>query len=253
MRLLLLPLLLALSVALGTGCATTNEPAASNPNFTKAEARAALPKKIVLLPAQVRVSEISAGGVIEKVEAWTDQAKSNIDAALRESVAKAGGFELVAFPSATQLSAEDRQAIDQHLALYGIVALEAWTHSRSQDPAWAHKKTNFDYTLGPGLKFLKDQTGADAAMVLICEDYISSGGRKAMMLFATVLAAAAGAVVMPTGAPSFVSGGVVSLDDGNIQWFNYSLEQGSADLRNSADAKRMVSNIMRVYPGFQQK
>jgi hypothetical protein len=248
---LLSPFSLVLSIILCAGCATT-EPAVFNPNFTKPEARAALPKKILLLPAQVRVSEISAGGVIEKVEGWTDQAKRNLDAALRES-AKSGGFELVAFPSAKELSAEDRQTIDQHLALYGIVALEAWTHSRSQDPAWAHKKTNFDYTLGPGLRFLKAKTGADAVMVLICEDYVSSGGRKALMVFATVLAAAAGAVMMPAGAPSFVSGGVVSLEDGNIQWFNYSLEQGSADLRKGDDAKRMVDSVMRVYPGFAKK
>jgi hypothetical protein len=247
MRYLLVPLLAA-SLALA-GCATT-EPAVSNPNFTKAEARAALPKKIVLLPAEVRVSEISAGGVIEKVQDWSEQAKTNIDTALRQSVGTARTFELLPMPA---LSPEERQAVEQHLALYGLVAVEAWTHSRSQDPAWAHKKANFDYTLGPGLQFLKAKTGADAAMVLICEDYISSGGRKAMMVFASVLALAAGAVLVPTGAPSFVSGGVVSLEDGNIQWFNYSLEQGSADLRKAEDAKRMVDSIMRVYPGFIKK
>lgn len=232
------------------GCATTNEPAASNPNFTKAEAHTALPRKIVVLPADVRVSEVSAGGVVEKVQAWTDQAKSNIDAALREAAKTSGAFELVVLP---ELSAADKQMIEQHLALYALVAVEAWTHSRSQDPAWAHKKTDFDYTLGPGLKFLKEKTGADAAMVLICEDYISSGERKAMMVFATLLSAAAGVVAIPQGAPSFVSGGVVSLEDGNIQWFNYSLEQGSADLRNAPDAKRMVDTAMRAYPGFKKQ
>ncbi len=90
-------------------------------------------------------------------------------------------------------------------------------------------------------------------MVLICEDYISSGGRKAMLVFATLLSAAAGIVAVPTGAPSFVSGGVVTLDDGNIQWFNFSLEQGSADLRKPEDAKRMVDTTMRAYPGFTKK
>jgi len=74
-----------------------------------------------------------------------------------------------------------------------------------------------------------------------------------MMVFATILSAAAGVVAVPQGAPSFVSGGVVSLQDGNIQWFNYSLEQGSADLRNAPDAKRMVDTAMRAYPGFKKQ
>jgi hypothetical protein len=242
--------LLALLAFLLAGCATTNQPAASNPNFTKPEARASLPKKIVLLPAEVRVSEVSAGGVVEKVEAWTLQAKTNIDQALSSVVKSGNAFQLVALP---ELSAEDKQRIEQHLALYGLVATEAWVYSRSQDPAWAHKKTHFDYTLGPGLKFLKDKTGADAVMVLVCEDYISSGGRKAMMVFATLLGAAAGVVSVPQGAPAFVSGGVVTLDDGNIQWFNFSLEHGSADLRKPEDAKRMVDTAMRSYPGFSAK
>jgi hypothetical protein len=243
--------LAVLPIVIGlAGCATPNQPAASNPNFTKPEARAALPKKIVLLPAEVSVSEVSAGGVVEKVQAWTDQAKTNIDSALREAAKTSGAFELAPLPD---LSPTDKQTVEQHLALYALVAAEAWTHSRSQDPAWAHKKAHFDYTLGPGLKFLRDKTGADAAMVLICEDYISSGGRKAMLVFATLLSAAAGVVAIPQGAPSFVSGGVVSLEDGNIQWFNYSLEQGSADLRNAPDAQRMVDTTMRAYPGFSKQ
>lgn len=240
-------LLFGLALALGA-CATPNQPAAGNPSFTKAEV--ALPKKIVLLPAQVRVSEVSAGGVIEKVQDWTDRAKANIDTALRQAISAAGTFELVQLP---ELNAEEREAVEQHLALYGLVATDAWTYSRTQDSAWSHKKTNFDYTLGPGLRFLKDKAQADAAMVLVCEDYISSGGRKAMMVFATLLGAAAGVAVAPTGAPSFVSGGVVTLDDGNIQWFNFSLELGSADLRKAEDARRMVANTMRAYPGFAKK
>lgn len=65
---------------------------------------------------------------------------------------------------------------------------------RGTQAAWAHKHHEFDYTVGPGLAFLRDETGADAALIVLGTDFISSAGRKAAFFSRLALG-----VIMPLG------------------------------------------------------
>ncbi|MFZ5511131.1 MAG: hypothetical protein ACOZCP_13865 [Pseudomonadota bacterium] len=199
-----------------------------------------LPKKLVVIPADVRVRELSAGGVLEKMPAWTEQASSNLTAALQAAAGQRKDFELVPLPEFTE---EERAQLDQYLATYMVVGSAAHYLTLFRDPAWEHKRQRFDYTLGSGLEFLRQKTGADAAIMLVGDDVVSSAERKV----AFVLAAAFG-IGLPMG-QSLVSVGVVDLGSGDILWMQHSTSI-SHDLKDPEGAKAMVAEILTVYPGL---
>lgn len=228
---------LLILVLLLTACATPQKYAAS-PAFINASA-AQKPKKVLLLPIDIDVIEISAGGVPEKVEAWSKQAKSNVKQSLQKTIGTKQNFELIEIP---EMDTSEKDILEQYLAFYEVVGGDAFIFGRSPDPAWQHKTKHFDYTLGNGLSFLKQKTGADAALFVVGSDQISTGGRKA----AIVLGAMIG-VVIPAGM-TFVSVGLVELDSGNILWLNYDFGGGNWDIRDQADTDKLVTNIFMDYP-----
>jgi hypothetical protein len=206
----------------------------------------AMPRKILLLPADVRLHEISAGGVVERVDAWSKAASDSASGYVRKLATTKMAFELVESPA---LSAQDKETLDQHIALYDGVAGSAYLARQSPFNAWRERAKTFDYTLGPGLKELADHTGLDAAMIISGSDYISSSGRKAAMVMGVLVAAAFGAIVVPQGGISFISVGVVDLRSGDLLWFGTD-HSGGTDFRNEADLHRMLDGLFQSYPGM---
>jgi hypothetical protein len=205
-----------------------------------------LPRKVLLLPVEIRVHEISVGGVVEKVDDWSDQASDNARRYVKSLANSRAVFEVIEAPA---LSPEEKAQLDQHIALYEVVAGSADLARASPIGAWRERAKDFDYTLGPGLKPLADHTGIDAAMILTGTDYISSAGRKAAMAMGVVLGALFGAVIVPQGGSSFVSVGVVDMRTGNLLWFGTD-QSGTTDLRNEQDVHRMLEQMFQTYPGL---
>lgn len=202
------------------------------------------PKKVVLLPADITVGEMSAGGVVERVDDWSKQANAAVNAAIRTHISTRNDLQLV---EVAGLSNDDLARVEQHRALYDQVAGAAFIYN---GPGWEHKRERFDYTLGNGLRFLKQKTGADAAIFVIGNDRISTGGRKALAF----LGAAFG-VGIQVGY-SFLTAGIVDLNTGDVLWLDYAVKPEdplglfSKDMRQAAGAQAMVSNIFRNYPGL---
>jgi hypothetical protein len=206
----------------------------------------ALPRNVLLLPVEIRVHEISVGGVVEKVDDWSDQASANAHRYVKSLANTGAAFEVIEAPA---LSPEDKTQLDQHVALYEVVAGSAELARKSQISAWRERAKDFDYTLGPGLKPLADHTGIDAAMILTGTDYISSAGRKAAMAMGVVLGALTGVMIVPRGGISFVSVGVVDMRTGNLLWFATD-QSGTTDLRNEQDMHRLLDQMFETYPGL---
>lgn len=201
------------------------------------EPRKPFPKKFVVLPVDVEVLLMSAGGVIEKTEDYTQQARGNFEKALKETISSSQKFQTVALPP---LSANERAEIDDYLAVYDVVAFQAFRVA-GFGAAWQHKAKHFDYTLGGGLKFLKEKTGADAAIVFVGRDIMSSAERKAAFIFA-----AAFGIGIPMGF-SYLTVGVVDLETGDLLWTNQ--KGGLSDFTDASAAKNMVDEILKEYPG----
>lgn len=199
-----------------------------------------MPKKVLILDPNVLVKELSAGGVAEKMEEWSLEAKKNVHAAIGAITAEKKLFEQVGVP--TNLAEEEVMNLDEHVALYDVVGFNAFYFGKAQFDAWKHKKPEFDYTLGTGLKGLAERTGADAALFIVGEDYISSGGRKAARIFAALLG-----VALPAS-PTFLSVGLVDLKTGNLLWMDYGLALDSKDLRKQDDVNKMLQEMFAHYP-----
>jgi hypothetical protein len=197
-----------------------------------------MPRKVLLIPPDVRVSEISAGGVVEEVPDWTRQANGHMRSTL-SAIAGELKMEALAPP---RLSPERQESLEQHMALYDLVAGNAFFAGRNTDPAWSHKKQAFDYSIGPGLAFLPEQAGTDAALFIIGADYISSSNRKAAMLVGALFG-----VAIPGGI-SYLTAGVVDLRSGDLLWLNYEVDQ-TTDLREAKDADGLLRKVFSTYPG----
>jgi hypothetical protein len=196
----------------------------------------------LMIAPDVSVSEISAGGVVEKMPDWSRQARDNVGAALRRV---GQGPRLAALPP---LSAEEQHALDQHVALYNVVAANVHSNSVSGGELWDKRLKSglTDYTVGPGLAFLADRTGADTALVVIARDAESSGGRKAMFVLGAMFG-----VGLPMG-QSFVVAGLIDLRSGRVLWQSFD-RSVSSDLRVANDADKLVQGLFKSYPAAGEK
>jgi hypothetical protein len=235
-------LLLIISLLLA-GCATA--PTASVHYTIKQEPGSRPLQQIVLLPVDVDVYELSAGGVQEEVPEWSSTAATNIRKALL--VSKAGGSECcVTRPVDTaSLTPGERAILEEHLALFNTVATNAMWASLPYNTAWHFKAEHFDYTLGDGLGFLKEKYGLDAGLIITGEDVVSSSGRKTT----AVLGAMVG-VAIPLG-HSILMGGLVDFSTGDLLWLNHVVSvAGQADLRDPASCLELAKSLMKEYPGL---
>lgn len=201
------------------------------------------PTRLVLLPPQVTVKEISAGGVADLVPEWTAQANANIQEGLQAIIAGRPEFTLLPLPA---FSPEENERLDQYLAAYMVVGVAAHWATSAGGSAWAHKREHFDYTLGEGLAFLREKTGADAAVMVIGEDYVSTSGRKAAMVVGALFGAGIGS------GESVISIGVVDLNNGDLLWMHHS-QSGSKDLKDKVSVREMLGEILATLPGRDGK
>jgi hypothetical protein len=147
-------------------------------------AHAAERTRVLLLPTDFAVLELSASGITETVPDWTKAAEASLDEAARRVLSKSANFELVALP---ELTADEQAALREYVALYKLTAFTA-SQMLNLGGAWSGKRAHFDYALGDGLDFLAKKSGADAALCIAGAEVKSSGGRVAMF----ILLAAAG-------------------------------------------------------------
>jgi hypothetical protein len=235
--------LLLASILVLTGCATT--PSASVHYTIKQDPGARPLQQVVLLPVDVDVYELSAGGVKEEVPEWSDTAETNIRNALLVSKGTGGKCCISRPVDTSSLTAEEREILEEHLALFNTVATNAVWANLPYNTAWHFKAEHFDYTLGDGLGFLKEKYGLDAGLVITGEDVVSSSGRKT-----TAVLGAMFGVAIPLG-HSILMGGLVDFSTGDLLWLNHVVSAaGQDDLRDPASCLELAGTLMKDYPGL---
>ncbi len=237
-------MVLALLASLLVGCATGGAPTAYRLHYSlhKKPVRPA-PTTIVLLPLDIEVSEVSAGGVVEEVPAWTKQATANIKRGINAYAATKGNLQIFEFP---KIADDEMAVVEEHLALYDAVAGSAFQMTTKGGPAWKHKVAHFDYTLGNGLSFLRERTNADAGLLVVGRHQIATGGRVAASIFAALFAGA----YLPTSR-NFLTLGLVDFETGDILWFNYTLGASGKEMQEVEDAGAIVTRLLEDFPGIE--
>jgi len=201
-----------------------------------------LPHRVVILPVNIVVSEKTFGGVTERVDKWSDQASKNIFQALAEYAQENKSISLLAAP---RFTSSESALVTEHLALYKqVVNTASW--ATRVPPVWTHKLRKFDYTIGPGLNFLQKKTGADTALLVYGQDEVSTGGRKAAATMAKVFGGST------DFGHSYIHLGLVDLRTGALLWVNSEYKGATGDLRRAEDARKMVKDIFKVYPGIDK-
>jgi len=236
--LLVLPLLLLVFL---TGCQTLPK---HKVHHRMVENEASMQSgKVIILPIELSVQELSAGGLTEEVPKWTETAEVNVDTVLStQTIGQLTSDRLIELPPLTE---QEQEKLDQSLVLVKTVLSDALQYTGIHaGPVWHHKSKYFDYTVGPGLAFLAEKTGADKALFLLGEDMHSTDGRKATMVVVAVLTGA----VIPLGHTVMI-GGMIDLKSGDVLWANTHISLTSDGFLSTESTKVVLNQLFKPYPG----
>lgn len=198
---------------------------------------ASLPKgaRIVIMPADVELFSISAGGVPEPKADWTEAATTYLGDALARQ-RKSLGFD------AADLSSADADAFSDINALHAAVAQSiAQHHFGPSSLRLPTKDGKLDWSLGEAVTPIHQRTGADFALFTWVRDSYASAERKAAMVALALLG-----VGLPGGMQTGYSS-LVDLKTGRVLWFNLLL-RGSGDLREADSAQETVKALLVDFP-----
>jgi len=192
------------------------------------------PPRIVVMPLDVELAQLTAGGMPEPQAEWTDAAVRHMRAAL-EQEAKTRRATLVDFQS-ERGTPEDRETsldlVKLHRAVGGAVMLHQYTGFTLPS-----KEGRFDWSLGPSVAAIGRGQEADYALFLFVRDSYATAGRVAVIVVAALLG-----VGVPGGSQvGFAS--LVDLRSGDIVWFNR-LFRPHGDLRTPEAAAETVKALV---------
>lgn len=204
------------------------------PGFTQLSKQA----KVVIMPVDVELFSLSAGGTAEPKADWTAAAQQHMTAAMTQKAAKLG---LATTTMDEHAADEFAEQVGLHAAVAGSIALH---HSLGGGWALPTKEGRLDWSFDDSMKPLQAKTGARYGLFVWVRDSYASAERKAAMVAMALLGVA-------------VSGGIqvgyaslVDLDSGKVLWFNR-LARGTGDLRESASAVESIDVLLAGFPAVQ--
>jgi hypothetical protein len=197
------------------------------------------PTSIVLMPVDVELSELTAAGLLEPKADWTEAAREHFRDALRAEK-EARGLRMVEYDEG-KATPERLDELNQVSKLHGLIGQSILLHEFVGPFKLPTKQAGFDWSVGPAVRALKEQTGADYALFSFVRDSYASAGRAAMIVVGAVLG-----VGVPGGQQlGFVS--LVDLNSGNVVWFNR-LARGSGDMRSLEAARETAKTLLTGLP-----
>lgn len=201
-------------------------------------------QKVVLMPIDIELSILHAGGALEPQAAWTRDGKRNLGQALRSQL-QATAVEMILSDqdaSVADLDPEQIQLIKLHNAVGRSILAHQYPEAGLELPT---KGDDFDWTLGDSAQLLKQAHGADYALFVYVRDSYSSAGRVALQTFVAILSL--GRAIVPGGQQvGFAS--LVDLNSGQVVWFNR-LARETGDLRTADEASETAEVLLDNFPG----
>ena len=228
-RVVLAALLLAAASAQAADDATKH----LAPGFTVRPASS----RLLVLPADMELYSVSAGGVVEPREDWTRAAEKNFVTALGKEAKRLG-------PQVTVMDAAQADEFADVVTLHRAVADAIALHHNGGFMELATKGDRLEWSLGEAVRPLRERTGADYALFTWVRDSYASNERKAAMLALALL----GAISLGGEQQGYAS--LVDLRTGQVVWFNQ-LDRMFGDLREPEPAVETLQALLKDFPGFQ--
>lgn len=234
-----LTLLVVLAGLSAGGCTTTltesHTGGGATESAVKLDARNA---RVVLMPLDIQLTELTAAGLEEPKADWTEAARAHVTNGLSAALAERGlTLRQYQRPKRSKSVRRDDQLEKLHSKVGGTILVHHY------DPMLRlpTKHGQLDWTLGDTARQLGNDQNSEFALFVFLRDSYATGGRKAAMVVGSIL----GAGIKAGERIGFAS--LVDLRTGNVVWFNV-LYSDSGDMREAGPAREVVDDLMSGFP-----
>ncbi|VAW79245.1 hypothetical protein MNBD_GAMMA12-442 [hydrothermal vent metagenome] len=187
-----------------------------------------LPKQVVLLPINIPVVQIRKGPIIDQLDKRSKIARSLVARKIRAYSHQKKKFKLLRLP---KISKKEVAIIKHHIVLYDLVSRNAVNYTTGKHlQAWQQKLKRFDYSIGSGLKFIAQRTGAEAAIIITGIEFLVDGSISGFRGKSNILI------------------GLVDLNSGALLWIDYVLDT-KRSFNHYGDISYLIDNMLDNYPG----
>lgn len=224
---------LVFAVLVLSGCATTRQVSDQSYQAPSTD------YQLIVMEPDVQVAVLTAGGLLEPRQDWTDQARGYVVKALQAQQRSRGGHIKVA--TSPEEAGADPQVLIELSRLHTAVGNAIKLHKYAGMPL-PTKRNSFDWTLGELAVSYGAASSYDYALFVHAQDSFSSGGRVALQAV-SFLGCALGVCVIPVGGMQVAFASLVDLSTGQVVWFNV-LTSGVGDIRTEEGAKEMVDKLL---------
>lgn len=238
--------LVSLAAIMMGGCAATTAPAGSRAGVAPTQSSVtvnAADARVVLMPLDIWVVEITAAGLKETKADWTAAARANMVGALRTAMADR---ELSLHQYREPVRDEQRHRDDQLRKLHSMISGAILDHHYDQANRLPTKQGHLDWTLGPIAQQLGADQNATFALFVDLRAVYADAGRDAAMA-PSIMAGGLAAAPPATAGPRAGSATLVDLRSGRILWFN-AVFGDPGDMRDAASAREVVKLLLSGFP-----
>ena len=192
--------------------------------------------KILLMPIDIEICELSLAGLCEPKADWTQNSKENIILGFQE-ILKTRNASLVKFKKKI-----NNDSINQIIKLHTQTGHEIINNEYGQFSM--PTKEEFNWSIGKKVNLLNFEDKSDYALFLFFRDQYSSQERVVYSILTAVLFPG----VIPIGGRQVAFASLVDLKNGNIVWFN-GYYRSFGDVRDLESAKKTLEKLFEQFPG----
>ncbi|UCH74168.1 MAG: hypothetical protein JSU82_17980 [Rhodospirillales bacterium] len=200
--------------------------------------------RVVLMPVDIRVSQLTAAGLKEPRADWTSAARVNLVAALGAAMSERGiSLNAYRVPESASRIHRDNQLRKLHSTVGGAI-LDHHFDRANRLPA---KRDRLEWTLGRTTRELGSDQNARFALFVRLHADLPFDGRSAA---ATAQPLSSGLTATPVGRTRDRPQGSLSLVDlrnGDILWFSM-VSRDPGDIRTAESARDVVETLMTGFP-----
>jgi len=194
---------------------------------------------ILLLPTDIELSELTAGGTTEPNALWTEKAERHLS---EQMLAYLQSHNITFKPVTARAKLSELPKSEQDIIkLHELVGLSILNHQYIPNLALPHKQGKFNWTLGNKVQTFSDKYGANYGLFVFIRDSYTSPGRTAVIVISALFG------VSVPGGVQIGYASLVDLTTGEIVWFNR-LARASGDLRSPETAKETIKLLLDGLP-----